>query len=237
MTHEAAARAASNARATAPRAERLPEIPDRPDSGGTPSSIPDDIVELGQIAGAYGVRGWLRVRLHGRVDETVLAGPAEIWLRPVSAPAVARRSAAPEAAGKPIRPAMASALPDEPWQRFELAESKPHADALLVRLAGCSGREQAAQFAGFAIGMSRTRFPAPAAGEYYWIDLVGCTVVGQQGATLGVVARIAEFGAPYPVLEVRRPDGEACLIPFTKPIVVAVDLAARRIDADWAADY
>ena len=89
----------------------------------------------------------------------------------------------------------------------------------------------------FAIAAPRSSFPESGPDEYYWVDLVGCEVIGQQGAILGRVVAIEDFGAPHPVLRVGGADGASHLIPFTAPIIGDVDLTAKRIDADWAADY
>src|SRR5690606_24816196 len=123
------------------------------------------------------------------------------------------------------------------WQCVELLEARPHADALLLRIAGCDSREQAEQLKGSAIAAPRACFPESGPDEYYWVDLVGCEVIGQEGATLGQVIAVEDFGAPRPVLRVGAADGTSLLIPFVAPVVGDVDLAARRITADWAADY
>ncbi len=128
--------------------------------------------------------------------------------------------------------------PETPdWQRIELAEARPHADVLLLRIAGCDDREQAARFKGAVVAVSRSCFPEPAPGEYYWVDLVGCEVVGHEGVVLGRVLAVEDYGAPHPVLRVVGAEGREQLIPFVDPVVGEVDLAAKRIIADWAADY
>lgn len=180
---------------------------------------PDDLVEVGRIAGAYGVRGWIRVRPHGRADESALLSAPEAWV------------AAHERDGA------------GPWRRVEIVDARPHADQLLLRIADCNDKEQADQLKGAAIAVSRAAFPATDPDEYYWVDLVGCEVVGQEGARLGRVLAVEDYGAPHPVLRVGRegepgrPTGETLLIPFVAPIIGDVDIQARRISADWAADY
>jgi len=186
---------------------------------GADVNPPADLVELGRIAGAYGVRGWLKVRPHGRADESALRSASEAWIRSIQ----------PPAPGAPPG--------GEAWKRIELIEARPHADVLLLRIDGCDSREQAEQLKGFAIAAPRSSFPESGPDEYYWVDLVGCEVIGQQGAILGRVVAIEDFGAPHPVLRVGGADGASHLIPFTAPIIGDVDLTAKRIDADWAADY
>lgn len=179
---------------------------------------PADLVELGRIAGAYGVHGWIKVRLHGRVDESVLCSAQEAWIRLPS-----QEASQPE--------------PGSSWQRVGLRQARPHAETLLLRMDVCDSREQAERYKGCAIAVSRSSFPDSAPDEYYWVDLLGCEVIGQEGAILGRVLAIEDFGAPHPVLRVASADGRLLLIPFVAPIIDDVDLAAGRITADWAADY
>jgi len=181
---------------------------------------PDDLVELGRIAGAYGVRGWIRVRPHGRPDESALLSLSRAWIRP------ARQTG--DAAT---------------WRPVDIVRARSHAGLVLLQVAGCDDREQAEALKGSEIAASRAAFPPTEPGEYYWVDLLGCEVIGQEGAVLGRVLAVEDYGAPHPVLRVGgadesgRPAGKTLLIPFVEPIVGEVDLAARRIVADWAADY
>ena len=189
---------------------------------------PADLVELGRIAGAYGIRGWIKVQPHGRADESALGSSSEAWIRPARGPIPG-----------PGQGAARAPLPADgsDWRRVELLDARPHSNALLLRIAACDNREQAALLKGFAIAVSRSRFPESEPGEYYWVDLIDCEVIGQQGVVLGRVLAVDDFGAPHPVLRVVGPDGETHLIPFVAPIIGEVDLAAKRIAADWAADY
>jgi 16S rRNA processing protein RimM len=89
--------------------------------------------------------------------------------------------------------------------------------------------------------VSRASFPSAAEGEYYWVDLIGLTVVNRQGAVLGEVVGLMETGT-HDVLRVQPPGGgvtqpQECLIPFVAVYVDGVDLAQRRITVDWGLDY
>jgi len=65
-------------------------------------------------------------------------------------------------------------------------------------------------------------------GEYYQSDLIGATVVDETGRMLGTVVDWQEYGGP-PLLEVKRPDGEELLIPFTHDICKLVDVAGKKV--------
>jgi 16S rRNA processing protein RimM len=71
--------------------------------------------------------------------------------------------------------------------------------------------------------VERSRLPAPAEEEFYVADLLGLDVVGPDGAALGQVDMVHDYGAGVS-LEIGR-----LLIPFTRACVPDVDIAARRI--------
>jgi len=66
--------------------------------------------------------------------------------------------------------------------------------------------------------------------EYLWSDLVGCTVVTDEGQQLGAVVGLQDYGAQE-LLAVasNHPAGE-WLLPFIEDVILAVDLPARRIE-------
>jgi hypothetical protein len=59
-------------------------------------------------------------------------------------------------------------------------------------------------------GPARADFPAAEEGEFYWVDLIGCAVVNEQGEALGEVTGLIDNGA-HQILQVayELPDGKA----------------------------
>ncbi len=106
---------------------------------------------------------------------------------------------------------------------------------VVARFPGVDTREQAEAMAGTEIWVPRERLPAPAPGEYYWVDLEGLAVVTVDGVPLGTVSHLFETGA-NPVMVVT---GEReRLLPFVVgPYVVSVDFDAGRIVVDWDPDF
>ncbi len=87
------------------------------------------------------------------------------------------------------------------------------------------------------IALPRESLAPPAANEYYWSDLEGMDVVNRSGMPLGRVAALTESGA-HPLLHVvSGPGTNERLIPFVPAYIDRIDVAARRIDVDWEADY
>ena len=70
-------------------------------------------------------------------------------------------------------------------------------------------------------------------GQYYYADLVGCSLTAG-GSVLASVVAVCDGGGGD-LLEVKKADGVTAYVPFRKEFVGEVDLAARRIEliAPW----
>ncbi len=125
----------------------------------------EERVACGRVAGAHGVRGWLRVRSDTRPPDNLLRYPR--WqLR---------------GGGRRL---------DLPLER-----GRRQGRRLLAKLAGVGDRDAAAALAGREIWIEAAAFAPLPAGEYYHHQLLGLAAVDQRGAPLGRVARILETGA------------------------------------------
>ncbi|REK55018.1 MAG: ribosome maturation factor RimM [Geobacillus sp.] len=65
-------------------------------------------------------------------------------------------------------------------------------------------------------------------GEYYFYEIIGCTVVTEEGETVGTVSEILTPGA-NDVWVVKRNNGKEALIPYIEDIVKNVDVEAKII--------
>jgi 16S rRNA processing protein RimM len=102
---------------------------------------------------------------------------------------------------------------------------------VIARLMGVASREAAEALTGTGLYVPRGALPpVEDEDEFLQADLVGCTVAGPAGETLGTVAAIANYGAGD-LLDIRTPDGRSVLLPFTKAFAPVIDIAARRIEA------
>lgn len=72
--------------------------------------------------------------------------------------------------------------------------------------------------------VERDRLPAPDPDDFYWSDLVGMQAIGADGASLGRVVQVHEYGAG-PSLEMES----GLLVPFTKACVPVVDVPGRVV--------
>lgn len=183
------------------------------------SDIPDDLVEIGVIAQAYGVRGQVKIFPHASVGEggdALLAAPYW-WIN----------------GGKP-----------RVMRRVKVTGARPHSGAIAAGLAGSNDRDAAEALRGSTVSVRRADFPKLGGGEYYWVDLIGLEVVNPAGTALGRVSDLMDNGA-HSVLRVayssEDANGKAIeaerLIPFVDAYLREVDLAGKRIVVDWDVDY
>lgn len=186
----------------------------------TEASWPADAVEVGAVIDAYGLKGWLKIAPHAQDSQALLSAKRWWLLKGREGQGHRERHSA-------VR-----------------VSAKVHGDSVVGQLSGLADRDAALLLRGARVYVSRAEFPAPAADEYYWVDLIGLDVANEAGVELGKVADLIDNGAQS-VLRVTyasmdkdgKPVTGERLIPFVGVFVKTVDLAAKRIVVDWEADY
>lgn len=102
---------------------------------------------------------------------------------------------------------------------------------VLCTLAGVEDRDAAQALKGTRLFVSRAALPpAEDDDEFYHADLIGLSVVFEEGESLGTVSAVYDFGAGD-VLELRTPGGKVVMLPFTRRAIPVVDLPNRRLVA------
>ncbi len=167
----------------------------------------NDIVVLGRLAEAYGIRGWIRLHPYG--DDPLDWRRIPVWH-------LGREGG--------------------PWREVELNGLKAHGDGLVVSFAGVADRTAAEALKGQLVGVPREALPETGGDEFYWADLLGLEVVNEEGAGLGKVAGLIETGA-NDVLQVVNDAGEERLLPFVDAVVLEVDKPAGVIRVAWGSDW
>ncbi len=111
-------------------------------------------------------------------------------------------------------------------RRFEIAALRPVKDNIFIaRLAGVVTREAAEALNNLDLYLPRAALPAAADGEFYHADLIGLAAVDGDGAEIGRVLNVLNFGGGD-ILEIAPAGGgETLLLPFTRACVPSVDLA------------
>ncbi|MFO1126337.1 MAG: ribosome maturation factor RimM [Methylocystis sp.] len=102
-------------------------------------------------------------------------------------------------------------------------------DMLVAKVAGVEDREGAEALNGVELYLPREKLPAPDEDEFYIADLVGLRAEAADGAPIGVIVAVRNFGAGD-ILEIApAAGGESLLFPFTKATVPTVDIPGRRV--------
>lgn len=120
-------------------------------------------------------------------------------------------------------------------QVFEVEALRPlKDDMLVVRFAGIDDRDVIARLTGRELFVDRNTLPEAEEETFYHADLLGLAIVDLDGAPVGTLMAIHNFGAGD-MLELRPASGgQTWLQPFSKRAVPGIDLAARRITIDPA---
>ena len=113
-------------------------------------------------------------------------------------------------------------------QRFTIEALRPSKDVFVARLKGVADRDAAEALTNLRLYVSRDKLPPAEEGEFYHADLVGLAAATPDGASLGTVTAVLNFGAGD-ILEIKPPSGETLLVPFTETTVPEIDMTARRM--------
>lgn len=194
-----------------PLAAPKPVVAAEPETVGDSKPVPafkgktnaaKGMVLVGAVSGAFGVKGEVRLRAFTEAKDGVIA------YGPLC-----------DETGKVI-------LKPKTWRELK--------DGVAVSAPEVKTREQAEALRGTRLFVPRANLPnLPAeADEYYWVDLMGCRAETVDGAPMGEVVAVWNFGAGD-ILELKPPSGGPnTRIIFNRETVPLVDPSAKRIVVD-----
>ncbi|MCE9507774.1 MAG: ribosome maturation factor RimM [Alphaproteobacteria bacterium] len=119
-------------------------------------------------------------------------------------------------------------LCDASGKKFSFLTFQPHQNIYLAALEGVSDRTAAEKLRGTKLYVPREALPQiKDKNTYYHVDLIGLTAKDADGAIIGKIIQVANFGAGD-LLEIKPLQGASYYVPFTKAVVPNVDMAARE---------
>lgn len=125
----------------------------------------EELINVGEISGVFGVKGWVKVfSLTDPRENIVSYSP---WLL--------RK-------GGEVK-------------EVKLVNGKRQGKSVVAQIEGISDRNDAELLCGWEILINRSQLPETEEGVYYWADLVGLFVETDQGVSLGKVDYLLETGA------------------------------------------
>jgi 16S rRNA processing protein RimM len=166
--------------------------------------VPQNRILLGVIGRPHGVRGLVRVTSH-------TADPADLTAYGPLSDDKGRRFL--------LR-----------WRGEGVAEVEAQIDGAAVKVAD---RNAAEKLTNTRLYVDRTQLPEPDADEFYLADLIGMTALDANGAVLGKVVTVHDYGAGAS-LEILRDGAPPVLVPFTRACVPEVDVANGRVSVNLA---
>ena len=163
------------------------------------------LVELGNINGVFGIQGWVKVFSH--TSPRVQITDYRVWL----------------------------VMRNGQYQEYRVLRGREQGKAIVAQLEGLDDRNAAEAMVGSTVFVRSDQLDALGEGEYYWSQLIGLSVVNEQGVDLGSVDWLFETGNN----DVMVVQGEKeRFIPYIRDnFVKDVDLEAGRILVDWDPDF
>jgi 16S rRNA processing protein RimM len=171
-------------------------------TGPVPRVAPADLLSIGRVSRAHGLRGELRIELHFAGSDA-LGEVDELWL--------SKGAESPEGAVRYV---------------IEAARAVPK--AYLVKLEGVSDRNAAEALQRTSVWVPRSALPSTDESEYYLVDLIGAKVVGPEGE-VGTVIEIATHPS-IDALVIRTLDGRTVEQPLVPDWIARVSVAEKLVE-------
>ncbi len=173
-----------------------------------------NLVTVGEIAGVFGIKGWVKVKSSTDPDSNIL-DYSPWWLK--------------------TRYGV---------KAVEVDESQHRPQGIVAHIVGVDDRDAATELRGVQIAIERDQLPDLEQGEYYWDQLIGLAVISHYDGgehRLGCVANLLETGA-NDVLVIKADatsiDDRERLVPYLPDQVVqTVDIEQGMIVVKWDPDF
>ncbi len=164
-----------------------------------------DVIQIGKIVAAHGIRGAVKVYSYAESLELYRPG-TRLLLK----------------------------LADGRKEILPVAWVKPHKGTLRLALETVSDRNRAEHLVGARIYADKAALPELDSETYYWFDLIGLPVYTTGGRFLGKVDHIIETGSNdvYVVKKGRGRKMQEILIPALKSVVRDIDLERQRMEVE-----
>ena len=105
-------------------------------------------------------------------------------------------------------------------RKLTLKSMRPANQGAVATFAEVTDRSAAEALRGTVLTVPRSALPPLGEGEYYHHDLLGLPCVSTDGAAIGHVAAVENFGAGD-ILEIEKPDRKRFMVPMTAQAVPA----------------
>lgn len=174
------------------------------------------MIELGKVVGVWGVKGWIKIHSYTRVRADI--SNYKTWYLKSSKDKNSDSSR-------------------QQLDAYEVECCRQQGPGLVAQLVNIDNRDLAERLISYRIFVADHDLPKLPENEYYWHQLIGLTVENET-QTIGLIKSIMETGANDVLVCNNVEQGkEDILIPYTKSVVLTVDLDKKVMTVDWDPSY
>ena len=168
----------------------------------------ENLILVGKVGAAYGVKGWFKINTYTEVPEGIF--DYSPWF----------------------------ITNNGQQQNVKVAEWRRHNKGLIARFDNVNSRNDAEAWLHAEISVLADQLPELEGDEFYWRDLKGMQVTTDKGYDLGTVSGLMETGSnDVLVVDANRKDAfgkTERLIPFIQDeVIINVDKEQNTITVDW----
>ena len=125
----------------------------------------ENLVIIGKIISAYGIKGWVKIRPFTETAKNFIQYKTQFLSRN-----------------------------QKDWNRVEIKEIKIQGQDVIADI-GLTDRDQSISYKGYFLAIARDQLPQLPEDEFYWDDLIGLKVIDVDREDLGKVVGLIETGA------------------------------------------
>ena len=174
-------------------------------------SQPSDYILLGSISGIHGVKGWLKIFSH--TSPRIKITEYNQWF-------LRKRN--------------------EDWKPIKVLGGKVQGKNIIALLDGVTDRNQVESLIGSEIAIESNQLEKLLDGEYYWKDLIGLSVLTEEGDELGKIDWLFNSGSNDVIVVKDKRSGEVKerMLPFLRDdVVLSIDMDKSEMIVNWDPDF
>lgn len=123
-------------------------------------------------------------------------------------------------------------LETEDGRRLKLRKVRPGKNVVIATFEGVADRDAAEALKNRRLYVARDRLPEPDEDEWYHADLIGLRAETAEGATIGTVLAVQDFGGGDLIELKLAGSSRTAYLPFTRAVVPVVDVTGGRLVVD-----
>jgi 16S rRNA processing protein RimM len=128
-------------------------------------------------------------------------------------------------------------LETQDGRKFSIALKNPIKEDWVASISGITDRNDAEKLRHLELFIDRDRLPETDEDEFYIDDLIGCTAIDKDGAKIGDVVGLENYGAGD-LLEIRpATGGKSYYLPMAEPYVGEIDLDNKTVTIEPAEEF